>query len=146
MPMMQRFRQIAGRWTPSFVIMIAIFSFSAQPASALPRFGWADFVIKKGGHMLGFGLLSLAYWSGLRWDRSRTWLAWILAVCYAVTDEFHQVYVAGRHPSPVDVVLFDATGAALALGLRRLWLSGRSRGSNNQDAAGGAGGSQEPTS
>ncbi|MBI1854398.1 MAG: VanZ family protein, partial [Chloroflexi bacterium] len=40
----------------------------------------------------------------------------------ALTDEFHQSFVAGRHPSMVDVFLFDGGGAMLALwiGRRRL--------------------------
>ena len=42
--------------------------------------------------------------------------AWALAVAvlYAITDELHQGFVAGRHASPVDVGI-DATGALLAI-------------------------------
>jgi VanZ family protein len=137
--MMQSFKRTVSGWIPSLLIMLAIFALSAQPASALPRFGSADFVIKKGGHMIGFGLLALAYWRGLRWNRQRIWLAWLLAVCYAATDEFHQGYVAGRHSTPLDVVLFDGTGAALALWLRWLWLSGRFHGNKDTGAAESAG-------
>ena len=35
-------------------------------------------------------------------------------VLYAVSDELHQGFVAGRHPSAVDVAI-DASGAPLAL-------------------------------
>jgi VanZ family protein len=38
----------------------------------------------------------------------------VLAVLYAVSDEVHQTFVAGRHGSPRDV-LIDAVGAALGL-------------------------------
>jgi VanZ family protein len=95
--------------------MSAIFVFSAQPARSLPNLGWADLLVKKGGHVLGFGLLALTYWRGLGWNRARVLLAWFLALTYAVTDEAHQAYVAGRHPSAADVLLFDSGGAALAL-------------------------------
>jgi VanZ family protein len=37
-----------------------------------------------------------------------------VAVAYAVTDEVHQHFVAGRHSSAVDVVI-DAAGIALGI-------------------------------
>lgn len=65
--------------------------------------------------MTGYGLLAGAYWYGLGFDRKKGWLAWLLAVLYAVTDELHQFFTPGRHSSPVDVLLFDGGGAALSL-------------------------------
>ncbi len=100
--------------------MAAIFIFSGTPGDDLPNFGSSDDFFKKGGHMLGYGLLSLSYWYGWKWDKKNAWWAWTLAVLYALTDEFHQSFVPGRHPSLWDVVLFDATGAAIAL-----WIAGR---------------------
>jgi VanZ family protein len=38
----------------------------------------------------------------------------VFAVLYAVTDEFHQGFVAGRHESALDVGI-DAAGALLAV-------------------------------
>jgi VanZ family protein len=35
--------------------------------------------------------------------------AWALAVCYAATDEVHQLFVSGRSGQPTDV-LIDACG------------------------------------
>ena len=40
--------------------------------------------------------------------------AWLLTVIYAISDEWHQSFVAGRHPQATDV-LIDACGAATAL-------------------------------
>jgi VanZ family protein len=37
-----------------------------------------------------------------------------LGLAYAATDELHQHFVRGRHPSPFDVA-FDACGLALGL-------------------------------
>ncbi len=45
--------------------MAIIFAFSSTPGKDLPNFGVLDFLVKKGGHMLGYGLLALAYWRGL---------------------------------------------------------------------------------
>lgn len=69
--------------------------------------------------MLGYALLARAYLWGLSGgsDGSRTkhWaLAWILAVLYAATDEFHQLFVPGRGAWIVDVGI-DGAGALLGL-------------------------------
>jgi VanZ family protein len=109
------------RWFPAVVIMAIIFGLSAVPSNEMPRFGYWDTLVKKGGHTLGYGLLALAYWYGLRFDSRRVWLALLLTVFYALTDEFHQSFVSGRHSSWVDVLGFDGGGAAIALGLANWW-------------------------
>ncbi len=101
-------------------MMSVIFFLSSRTRSSLPNFGSLDYVLKKAGHMLGYGLLALAYWRGLGFGRRQAWYAWLLAVAYACTDEFHQSFVAGRDPSVVDVLLFDNLGAAAALMLARV--------------------------
>ena len=103
------------RWIPAIFMMVTIFLASATPSSKIPNYGFWDTLVKKGGHMIGYGLLASAYWYGLGFDRKKSWLAWLLAVLYAATDEFHRSFTPGRHPSPVDVLLFDGGGAALAL-------------------------------
>ena len=119
--MRNRLSPIETRWLPALLVMAAIFVFSSIPSDEMPRFDWADLLVKKGGHMAGYGLLALSYWHGLRWDARRGWLAWLLAVLYAATDEFHQSFTPGRQPSLVDVLVFDALGAAVALWLAGLW-------------------------
>jgi VanZ family protein len=112
---MDGFKRTASRWLPAVVVMLTIFTLSAQPPSHLPRFGWAEVVIKKAGHVMGYGLLALSFRRGLGTDRRWLAPAWILSVLYGLTDEVHQAFVPGRHPSPIDVLLFDGAGAALAL-------------------------------
>ena len=104
------------------VMMLLIFLFSAQPSDSLPDFEWLDQIVKKGGHMLGYALLAVAYWRGLGSHAERRRQAWLLAVIYAVTDEWHQSFVPGRYPSAWDVLIFDNLGALLAL-----WLAGALR-------------------
>jgi VanZ family protein len=123
---MRRFGESLGRWGASALLMVVIFGLSSRTSDELPRFGVVDALIKKSGHVLGYGLLALSYWRGFGWDLSKMPHAWGLAVAYAATDELHQAFVPGRHPSVVDVLLFDAVGAALALWLRR-WRAGSSR-------------------
>ena len=105
------------RWLPALVVMATIFGFSSIPSSIMPNFGSTDLFVKKGGHMLGYGLLALAYWFGLRFEKRSWWLALLLAVVYALSDEFHQSFVPGRHPSWVDALVIDGSGASIALAL-----------------------------
>ena len=109
------------RWIPAIGLMILIFLASATPSKNLPSYGVWDTIVKKSGHMTGYGLLALAYWYGLGFDWKKGWVAWILAVLYAASDEFHQSTTPGRHPSWVDVFLFDGGGAAIGLGLMVVW-------------------------
>ena len=120
------------RWLPAALIMAVIFGFSSTPSTKLPSFGLLDFVVKKGGHMLGYGLLANAYWVGLRLEKHRWWLALLFAILYAISDEFHQSFVPGRHPSWVDVFGFDGGGAVIALSLVKCWLVRRDRRLNSE--------------
>lgn len=106
-------------WGPSLLMMTLIFGFSSIPSNEMPSFGLVDWLVKKGGHATGYALLALA---NLRaWRQSQDGhqirpygLAWLLAVLYSATDEFHQSFVAGRHPTVTDVGI-DAMGAAVGL-------------------------------
>lgn len=105
------------KWLPAIAIMLVIFWFSAQPSSEIPTFDWADTAIKKGGHVVGYGLLAVSYWRFFAFKEDKRWIAWLLAVVYAMTDEFHQSFVPGRGPSVWDVIIFDNFGALISLSL-----------------------------
>jgi VanZ family protein len=111
------------RWVPSMLWMIVIFLASGTPSRALPQFGAWDYLVKKGGHMLGYLVLGLLYLRGLDGRERRFAEAWTLAVMYALADEFHQSFVPGRHPSLVDALVFDGGGAAA--GLFGTWMVSR---------------------
>jgi VanZ family protein len=114
---MKKILSIVPRWFPALVLMAVIFAFSSRPGDKLPSFrGW-DYFVKKGGHMAGYGLLALSYFHFLKYNRKQYWLAWLMAVAYAATDEFHQSFVAGRNASAFDVFIFDGLGAFIFLWL-----------------------------
>jgi VanZ family protein len=102
-------------WIPAVVMMVVIFAFSSTPSSALPNLGFWDALFKKSGHFLGYALLALAFWFGFRFEGRRWWLVILLSLVYATLDEFHQSFVPGRHPSLVDIFLFDLGGACLSV-------------------------------
>jgi VanZ family protein len=88
-------------------------------------------VVRKGGHMGEYGALCLLFWRALyrpqwksrkQWSRTAAWYALGFSFLYALSDEWHQSFVASREGSLRDVG-FDTSGAALALVL--LWQVGR---------------------
>ena len=117
--------RIVLRWLPALVVMFTIFVFSSQSASELPDFDWADRLVKKGGHMVGYALLTVSYWRALCFRREKWWLAWGFALFYALTDEYHQSFVPGRSPSIWDIVIFDNLGALFGLGVWALYKTQR---------------------
>ena len=114
---MSKALQIVLRWRAALLMMLVIFFVSARPPSDLPNFEWADRIVKKGGHMIGYALLAISYWRAFHFQRQKWWLAWCLAVLYAITDEFHQSFIPGRFPSVWDVLIFDNLGAFIGIGL-----------------------------
>ncbi len=117
---MRKFLSIVPRWLPALLLMFTIFAFSSRTSSELPNFYDWDYFIKKSAHAIGYGLLALSYLHIFKWDKKYYWLAWLLAVLYSATDEFHQSFVPGRHAAVTDVLIFDNLGAIIALTLHYL--------------------------
>jgi hypothetical protein len=104
-------------WFPAIAGAGLIFMFSAQPNLRFLPDADMDFLVRKAGHIAVFGILALLAWRALATTTAlrRPWApALVFAALYAITDELHQGFVAGRHPSPVDVGI-DATGALIAV-------------------------------
>ncbi len=109
-------RFAVASWIPAAVWGAVIFALSSEPNLRFVADDDLDLVVRKIGHMGVFGILAVLVWFALGRTRlPRRWV-WALAatVLYAITDELHQGFVAGRHPSPVDVGI-DAAGALIAL-------------------------------
>lgn len=103
------------RWLPAMLMMVVIFGFSSIAGKEMPNFGTWDLIVKKGAHVLGYALLALLFWYALGFDKHRWYLALVLAVLYAISDEFHQSFIPGRHPSWVDALVIDGCGAVFGL-------------------------------
>jgi VanZ family protein len=101
--------RLLSRWLPVVVWAGVIFALSSIPSLSSGLGTW-DLVLRKCAHATEYAILAVLLWRAL----GRELLAFAIAVFYAVTDEVHQTFVAGRHGSPRDV-LIDAFGAALGL-------------------------------
>ncbi|WP_322797304.1 VanZ family protein [Tepidiforma sp.] len=62
-----------------------------------------------------------------RFDRWHALAAWLFAVAYGISDEFHQSFVPNRHATALDV-LADAVGAAIGVLAARIALRRTARG------------------
>ncbi len=109
--------------------MAVIYFLSAQPDLST-GLGFWDLVLRKLAHASVFGLLTLLWFRALGPVTRRALLAAVvIAFLYAISDEYHQTFVDGRHGSPVDVGI-DSIGIAAAVLLvrsRRFALLSRGR-------------------
>ena len=103
-------------WIPVVLWAGVIFALSAVPKLGTGLGTW-DFVLRKLAHTAEYAVLGVLLFRATR----RVPVALALGSAYAVTDEFHQTFVAGRHGSPVDW-LIDTAGVLIGVALAsRLW-------------------------
>jgi VanZ family protein len=108
------------RFLPPLLLMALIFFFSAQPDLNSGLGVW-DTIGRKFVHAAIYGTLWFLWWRAL----GRTWPAVAITFAYAITDEFHQTFIPGRHGTPVDVAI-DMVGVAIAVAVARRYSQPRS--------------------
>jgi VanZ family protein len=116
-----------GEWIPVILWGVLIFTLSTSafsaantakiidpilrwliPAISAPSVEVCHMLVRKAAHFTEYGIL---FWLLVRGPmKERPYLALMLCVVYALTDEGHQVFVPGRTASLYDVAL-DSTGA-----------------------------------
>ena len=116
-----------GEWIPVIIWGALIFTLSTSAFSAAntsriidPMLRWlipgissasvdvCHMLVRKAAHFTEYGIL---FWLLIRGPMAhRPYLALMLCVVYALTDEGHQVFVPGRTASLYDVAL-DSSGA-----------------------------------
>lgn len=125
-------------WTGALVWAGVIFVLSHQ--STLPHPPSIGASISAGlGHITVYFVLAALITLGLLRSgvesRRAVGLAITIAVLYGISDEWHQSYVPGRHPSVEDVLL-DLLGATLgAMLVRWRWTKQIDQPIENQDPA-----------
>ena len=101
-------------WAPVVLWAAVIFALSSIPSLGTDLGVW-DTILRKGAHMTEYAILALLLFRALGSELH----AFLFGLAYAVSDEIHQLFVGGRHGSPVDVAI-DAAGLLLGLLALRL--------------------------
>jgi len=105
-------------WALVFLWAGIIFFFSSQPDLKSGLSNQWDFVLRKLAHITEYAILTFFLIRALkeyRLSRHRVlFLAFTLALLYAISDEYHQTLVFGRQGAPRDV-LIDSFGILLAV-------------------------------
>ena len=109
-------------WVPVLLQMGLIFFFSSRPSGSavLEEFPFSAPV----GHMVGYFLLGILLYRALNrgsfaWSGKAAGCTLLIGFLYALSDEFHQLFVPGREASLGDVAL-DAVGIVFLLALVKL--------------------------
>ena len=103
-------KNVVSRFVPPLALMGLIFFLSAQ-SDLNSGLGTIDLIGRKLIHATEYGLLFGLWWRAFNWHAPLAAAA--IAICWAISDEYHQLSVHGRHGSPVDV-LIDSTGVLIA--------------------------------
>jgi VanZ family protein len=116
---------------PVFAWMVLIFLLSAQSQLPTPEQRWLDFVLEKSAHFVEYAVLGALLFRALIRAQLGRWRAFALAVLlawfYALSDEFHQMYVPGRQADWLDIV-FDWVGALVGTSAAAYWWAVRQNG------------------
>jgi VanZ family protein len=129
---MSRLPRAVNLWLPVVLWAALIFALSSVPDLNSGLGTW-DLVLRKLAHAAEYALLAVFLLRAL----ARPWLAFLVALAYAISDEIHQHFVRGRVGAPRDVAI-DAAGALIGLvaylyGRRRFARSAAPRASVRDD-------------
>ena len=104
-------------WAPIVLWAAVIFAFSSVPSLSSGLGTW-DLILRKIAHLSEYAILGALLVRAIQ----RPAVAILVGGLYAVTDEFHQHFVRGRHAAWYDVVI-DTVGVTIGVlawsGLRR---------------------------
>ena len=99
----------------SWVMLIAwcslIFFLSSLPTIETPFTIWWDVLAKKTAHFIEYAVLCLLTYRALYRTNHQYALAIsiIFSIVFAISDEFHQGFIPGRHPALYDIMI-DSIG------------------------------------
>ena len=115
-----------SRWVAEQIARIQYADFESWPEAQREKLiGDWQYPVRKAAHISEYAFLG--FWCGLlaaAWGRGkRIWRflgALLLAFLVANSDEIHQIFVAGRTPSPIDVGI-DMIGASAGIAVAALF-------------------------
>lgn len=103
-------------YTAPVIWMIFIFVLSSQQALPGPQAYWQDFLLKKLSHILVYGVLYILWFNAMNLSGKpkRYLLPFLFTIAFAISDEFHQVFVPGRAATMRDIG-YDTVGMTVAI-------------------------------
>lgn len=111
----RRWFRIVRYWLPALCCMALIFLLSSLSGSSLSNFGFLDVFIKKGAHITEYAILYFFLFRAvqiLMITRKALIVSAVIAVLYAISDEYHQTFVPLREGTVRDVFI-DSIGIFL---------------------------------
>ena len=96
-------------WLPALFVMTVIFFLSSQPSDVVNATMARTENVQKFGHFFLYTILCLSYFKATK----NIVKSMIMALLYAILDEFHQSFVFGRSSSISDI-LVDMIGASIS--------------------------------
>ncbi|OIP78839.1 MAG: hypothetical protein CO002_01580 [Candidatus Portnoybacteria bacterium CG_4_8_14_3_um_filter_44_10] len=117
--MIKTLRMFLYYWLPVIIWAGFIFYLSNQPGLKSSLAWPYDFILRKGAHIVEFAVLfllllrALEKGHNLATKKALGW-AFVLTIFYAVSDEYHQSFVAQRVASLTDVAI-DSLGVLLII-------------------------------
>jgi VanZ family protein len=135
-----RFSDLLKSWLPVALWMALIFAGSTdlmsaehtsrfltpflywlKPDISLETIGQIHLLVRKTAHLTEYAILALLFMRALREKETRFWRSaavLVVAVLFALADEYHQAFVASRTSSLGDVAI-DSAGALLGIVIYR---------------------------
>jgi VanZ family protein len=105
-------------WLPTLTWAAIIFYFSSKSTGVVSAVHLEDFIVKKIVHMAEYAILTTLMYrsllgSGVKKNQALM-IAFVFAILYGLSDEFHQSFTPGREPRLRDTG-FDTIGAGIAI-------------------------------
>ncbi|MFH1709611.1 MAG: VanZ family protein [bacterium] len=109
-------------WIPAILYMALLFYLSSRPAPAeldlIPVIAKLKLV-----HIIEYGILYFLLWYAITkttaYSKIEVFiLALFATILYGLTDEFHQIFVAGRSAKLIDIVANGVGGVLAGLGIK----------------------------
>lgn len=95
-------------WLPVLIWCSVIYYFSSVPNLKSDLSSELDFVLRKIAHMSEYGILTFLFFRAAAQKlshRKSIVFSIIFSISYSLTDEYHQLFVAGRSGSLMDVFI-----------------------------------------
>ncbi|GKX31753.1 teicoplanin resistance protein VanZ [Vallitalea longa] len=106
--------RVSSKIAKTVVTKLGIITEEQAQDDSHPIIEQADHIIRKAAHFSIYFFLAFILYIFFYWQMKNPWkaffIAWIIAIVYAMFDEYHQTFVNGRSGEIRDVII-DSSGA-----------------------------------